>query len=587
MSRYRPLILILALLLLLSACGDGDDNGDTGDTGDEDEQSAPLTVDDDPPLRESLLGERAAISPETLPMLQVFLTLPSNQQLNATENAAILSILRDRPQVSSVEGRAINPVSWRPATNETAFQPTILTAFSEPLFATRLHPLSLVEGNFPGPSSVTEILVEEDFANRHVVGIGDSLSLEGIGGRAEVEVVGLVSDPYVDFTPNLPSNLRWQGGLYGSYELARELGTRGLTGILLRFDSMVAAVNEAPNVLVDITDRTPYIIIDTLLENPTESRQLADVTAVVEPENAALAGVDAALAVMPSSPLSPAVVTTVLLSVEEVASVAPGMSLQVDMPEGELEDRLPVVGFDREQTTLHLPIEEGRLWTPDEDSGIVLTSALGVATGQSLGDQVTIGFGSETATLELMGIVVADFPAIYADWELLARTARFVQPALRPGTYETSLAVAGYSDTQGDLLRTIAIDQAIGDFLTLTEGAYSEEGVLISTELAAASGFQVGDLLTFRSGQRELAVPLTGIFEVPAEWREGAAPAEIALLSVEHLAELEQLNPRGTLLPNIYFVQLAEGIAADEARDGISAALLAADIPATITILAE
>lgn len=200
----------------------------------------------------------------------------SGGQLTLEENQAIIDKLDALPGVQQVEGQAIYPIDWHLVGNDE-FEAGSVIAFSKPFGEVQLEPISrVVEGHYP-ESGQNEIAVEQRFANKHHIEIGDKIVFRG-SEAAEWEIVGIVFQPYQTITPHSttmglgnPSTLP-ETNLYASYEDAQTIvGFPGFSSFSARYDDVEAAHEGLDEFIGLIASETPYITVFSFIDDPEEN----------------------------------------------------------------------------------------------------------------------------------------------------------------------------------------------------------------------------------------------------------------------------------------------------------------------------
>ena len=118
---------------------------------------------------------------EDLAMQAVFVSAPGGSEL---DNERYLRALEEVPGVTRVEGRAVQPLSWKlPAADE--FEDAFILAAWEPFEGIEIQPMRVVgDGRYPVVGQ-QEIAVEKRMAERHGLSVGDQVVLRAAGGDAE------------------------------------------------------------------------------------------------------------------------------------------------------------------------------------------------------------------------------------------------------------------------------------------------------------------------------------------------------------------------------------------------------------------
>jgi putative ABC transport system permease protein len=133
----------------------------------------------------------------------------------------------------------------------------------------------------------------------------------------------------------------------------------------------------------------------------------------------------------------------------------------------------------------------------------------------------------------------------------------------------------------------LGVDETIRAFLTFTDGNFFTPGVIITTALAERGGYAVGDSLTLVSGDNQIAAPVTGIFDLPAQLVQPGQPTEGIALDWQTLAALENKSLEGEPVPaSLQIVLKDRHLASEQVDDKIQAIndlLLANGINASYT----
>lgn len=192
--------------------------------------------------------------------------------LDSAKNEAILDRLRQLPGVTDVEGQAVYQVSWRPS-SESDYNDGFIVAFSEPFGEADLESISRVtDGRYPA-AGANEIAVEQRFADRHKIEIGDKLVFrQPSGASLEWKVVGFVLHPYFTIAPALQENIQPSDAIYATYEDAQALiGFPGLSGIHVRYIDKPTAEGGMNTLMETLARETPYVAVFTFADDPEDN----------------------------------------------------------------------------------------------------------------------------------------------------------------------------------------------------------------------------------------------------------------------------------------------------------------------------
>lgn len=204
------------------------------------------------------------------------------------ENQAYLEQIRQLPNVVDAEGQAIYPAYWQKADtkNPDNYTQGFMFAFTEPYGKGNLEPVSRVtEGRYPNPG-VNEIAVEQRFAEKHEIKIGDTLRFRSNDSAVATEtwtVVGFVLDPYFSISPFLQDQIAQADSLFANYEDAQHiLDFAGITGLHVRYTDVKASKDGAPALQALIATQTPYVAVFNFLDDPNDNFLLRVVTQVIQ-----------------------------------------------------------------------------------------------------------------------------------------------------------------------------------------------------------------------------------------------------------------------------------------------------------------
>ncbi len=219
----------------------------------------------------------ADVRPEAISNIHLYL-MSTGQTITPAENQRILAQLQTLPGVVDAEGQAVYPVSWTQGSPDAT--DSFVVAFSEPFEQVNLEGISRIpEGRYP-VSGQHEIAVEQHFAAKYAIKIGDKLTFTG--SDAAWKVVGLVVHPYFTIAPAIQDQIPQEEAIYIHYEDAQnELGIPGLSAVHLRFATPDAAKKGLDPLVEILSQQTPYVPLFTFLDNPDDNfitGIIADVT---------------------------------------------------------------------------------------------------------------------------------------------------------------------------------------------------------------------------------------------------------------------------------------------------------------------
>jgi putative ABC transport system permease protein len=284
----------------------------------------------------------------------------------------------------------------------------------------------------------------------------------------------------------------------------------------------------------------------------------------------------------------------ILENVEGVVAVYPavGLALQVEgYTDSHLDiNQLDVIGLDPTTDAFALDLKEGMAWQDDpRREGIVLSSGVAEQLGKKVGQTLVVTAGGKGTELEIIGIDHFPHDQAFMEWHALARLAGLEAGAPRPNQYTALVQVDDYTGSlPGGQAVAVGFDEQAGAFLPIESGASlvaGEPGVIISTDMAARGGYQVGDKLNLNVGDNTQAYPIVGVFSpLPHKAAEGG-PTDVVGMHWKDLAALEGRKLAGEPAPNALLVRLANPEATvaqvDEASEAISEALVEQGITAT------
>jgi ABC-type lipoprotein release transport system permease subunit len=207
---------------------------------------------------------------EDLAMQAVFVSAPGGSEL---DNGAYLRALEEVPGVTRVEGRAVQPLSWK-LPGEDDFADAFVLAAWEPFEEIAIQPMRVVgEGRYP-TTGQHEIAVEKRMADRYGLGVGDQIVLRSAGGDAAGDpwtITGLVFMPYASYgSMGLP--VPSDASLFASFEDAQALaGFSGFSTLYVRYTDYPTAMAQAAGLYAAIAEETPYIAVFSYTDDPAES----------------------------------------------------------------------------------------------------------------------------------------------------------------------------------------------------------------------------------------------------------------------------------------------------------------------------
>jgi putative ABC transport system permease protein len=216
---------------------------------------------------------RQDLDQNKLAMVRVYLALPPAAQ---ADNAQLLATLRSQPDVTTVEGQAVYPISWHKEGEQDCRSSTVF-GYSEPFDQIQLEPMRLVKGEFP-QAGKKQIAVERRFADRYGLEVGDPIVVrvlsQSVEGSATVPeetwtISGTVFFPYgySGFTPPPPAE-----SLFATYDDAQYLtGFRGFSSVYARYSDFAAAKAQSSAFAETIAGTTPYIPVLNFVEDPAKN----------------------------------------------------------------------------------------------------------------------------------------------------------------------------------------------------------------------------------------------------------------------------------------------------------------------------
>lgn len=216
---------------------------------------------------------------DELAMIRSFLGLNPGVEV---DNEQALAELRALPDVTTVEGQAVYPLFWKKS-GEADFRSSTVFSYSEPFEEIQLEPMRLVDGRFPEHGEDRkEIAVEQRFAEKHDLAIGDQIVLrilDGANGNGETvpeeawTIVGTVFYPYsyAGFNETMAED-----SVFATYEAAQHIaGFNGYSSFYVRYPDYKTAEARQDEFIDAIATLTPYIPAFTISEDPAQNSQIA------------------------------------------------------------------------------------------------------------------------------------------------------------------------------------------------------------------------------------------------------------------------------------------------------------------------
>ncbi len=194
------------------------------------------------------------------------------------DNERLLNTLRGLPDVTAVEGQAVNTFYWKKAGSDD-FQSSTLFAYTQPYGEITLEPMRVKEGRFP---QAGEIAVERRFAEKYDLSVGDTLTLRVLGEvaadsttipEATWTISGVLFFPYGYRGLNdvLP-----QDTVFTTYEDAQRItGTTGLSSLYLRYTTYDIAKAQVETLNETIAADGAYVPVFTTQEDPADNSLIA------------------------------------------------------------------------------------------------------------------------------------------------------------------------------------------------------------------------------------------------------------------------------------------------------------------------
>ena len=210
------------------------------------------------------------LSEEDLAMQAVFVSAPGGAEL---DNEAYLRSLEEVPGVTRVEGRAVQPLSWK-LPGEAEFGDGFILAAWEPFEEIAIQPMRVVgDGRYPFAGQ-HEIAVEKRMADRHGLSVGDEILLRAAGGDPAGEawtITGLVFMPYASIG-GMGMPVPSDASMFATFDDAQMLGGfAGFSTLYARYTDYPTAQAEADSLYAAIAEETPYIAVFGYTDDPAES----------------------------------------------------------------------------------------------------------------------------------------------------------------------------------------------------------------------------------------------------------------------------------------------------------------------------
>lgn len=222
---------------------------------------------------------------EQIAMIDVLVSVSEQSEDN---DQAALTRLRNLPELSTIEGRAIYPLLFaKPGSRK--FETAELYAYSVPLQEVQLEPMRLVEGQWAVPGN-RQIMLERRMADQYGFAVGDKIAfrpresdnhlfeLNILRPRNEVWTIsGTVFHPYSYRAPSIFGGFTPgpTAGVYAQYADAKALlGFAGYSNIVARYNDFNTASTNFEAFQHAIIDQTGYEPILPILENPAANQQL-------------------------------------------------------------------------------------------------------------------------------------------------------------------------------------------------------------------------------------------------------------------------------------------------------------------------
>ena len=255
----------------------------------------------------------------------------------------------------------------------------------------------------------------------------------------------------------------------------------------------------------------------------------------------------------------------IVTNVPDVQDVYPGLGLSLAV-QGYKDpqfggDQLSVTGLDPSTPTFTFNLVSGNGWKNDPNNpGIVITRSLADKLNKKVGDKLVVMMGGKSSELDVIGIDAFTFDAAFMEWHALASLGGISQDAPMPNQYYVTVQVPGYAGSlPGGQVIATGFDQSVSAILTFVSGSMfgsNMPGIIISQDMAARGGFEVGQSLTLNLAGNQQEFPITGIFNLPPQATAAGAPQDVIGIDWQQLAALEGRSTKGDPSPNALFVRL-------------------------------
>ncbi|MCB9437090.1 MAG: ABC transporter permease [Anaerolineales bacterium] len=244
-------------------------------------------------------------------MTHAYVVAPGGR-ISAEENETYLQTLSDLPGVLQVEGQAVYLVDWK-TDSDAKFTSGNIIAYSEPFGDVDLEPIArVVDGRYPVEGQ-HEVAVEQRFAEKYDVGIGDKLIFRQATASDDPEqtweVVGVVFHPYFTVSVALENNAEPENNIYATYADAQAIaGFPGLSSFYARYTDVKTAKADLNHFFEVISTETPYIPVFSFMDDPNDSYILGVVSSFINVLN-----ILAAIAMLVSGFLVTNVINTIVV----------------------------------------------------------------------------------------------------------------------------------------------------------------------------------------------------------------------------------------------------------------------------------
>lgn len=218
---------------------------------------------------------RADLDKDQVAMTHAYIVAPSGR-ISTEQNTDYLQKLSELPGVLRVEGQAVYLVDWKKDASSEKYTSVTIIAYSEPFGEVQLEPIArVVKGRYP-ESGKFEIVVEQRFADKHKVGIGDELIFRQISTDSTTnqpwKIVGIVFHPYFTISMALNDNTNAEDNIYATYADAQTIaGFPGLSSIYARYTDVKTAKADLNHFFEVISTETPYIPVFSFMDDPDDS----------------------------------------------------------------------------------------------------------------------------------------------------------------------------------------------------------------------------------------------------------------------------------------------------------------------------